>query len=351
MSGQTKLARALRFNDIITYMQEENTPIKSENEEKPTLDVFHWANQTDAIKNDLTPELFLFNKNYTPYKIRFSDDLSAQIRSLFLYDVINFINSGAGTGLSVRDYELSDGEEDVIYRTELDKVGRAETLIHLIEHEYQDIIYFSEKEHDFKRIKGILARFTYENKSFYVVKQIMQTQALKGPLSWELNSETLEPFKADIGLKVPADNQVAIIDKEIVIFNQGKFEKLFNYDYKSQVIAEKKAAEISEIYKLSFPEGINLNNLLQDKKALIKKIQSIEPGEVTQEQAITYADDMGLDLMTDNDGSILIMDSHDLNTFVNLLNEDYITSQVTGKRYVVIRKKLLDEPAAEAPRG
>jgi len=315
------------------------------------FDAFLWANQTDAIKNDLKIELFLFNKNYTPYKIRFSDGLATQIRSLFLFDAINFINSGSGTGLSIRDYELSDGEENVIYRISLPKVGRAETLIHLIEHEYKDIAYFSENDYDFKRIKGIIAKFTHDNKSFYVAKQIAQSQVLKSTMSWELRGETFEPFSSDIGVRIPSDNQVAIIGSEIIIFNQAKFEKLFNYDYKSQVIADEKADQISKLYKLTFAEGLTLNTLLQDKKSLVKKLQQIEPGEISQKQVIEYADEMNLELMTDDQDAIIIMDGHDLGMFINLLSEDYIVSNITGKRYEIKSKKLLSDPEGEPPRG
>ena len=33
------------------------------------FDVFLWANEIDEVKNNVSAELFLFNKNYTPYKI------------------------------------------------------------------------------------------------------------------------------------------------------------------------------------------------------------------------------------------------------------------------------------------
>ena len=120
-----------------------------------TTDIFLWANQTDARKNDLDIELFLFNKNYTPYSMPLSSTVAAQLKPLFLLDYINFVNLGAGTGLSVRDYEMSEAEESVLLRTELAKVGRAETLIHLIEHERHDIVEFSETEHEFKRMRGL----------------------------------------------------------------------------------------------------------------------------------------------------------------------------------------------------
>ena len=35
--------------------------------EKTDFDVFLWANEIDEVKNNVSAELFLFNKNYTPY--------------------------------------------------------------------------------------------------------------------------------------------------------------------------------------------------------------------------------------------------------------------------------------------
>lgn len=317
-------------------------------------DIFLWANNTDGIKNELDVEIFLFNKNYTPYSTNFATELNAQIKPLFLYDIIGFVTMGAGTGLSVRDFELSDGEDNTLLRTDLEKVGRAETLIHLIEKERHDIVEFSEEEHEFKRIKGIVARFTLKGekeKTFYAIKGIQQTNVLKGATAWEFREGKFESFKAEVGIKLPSDNQVLIINKDIFVFNQSKFERLFNYDYKKQAIADARVAEIEQQYKLSFPEGLTLQDVVKERKKVVNKLQKLEVGEVTQEQAIEYADEMQVDLMTDDDGSIIIMDGNDLDTFVNLINEDYITSQITGKRYEIKSKKLLDDPEGEPPRG
>lgn len=319
------------------------------------FDVFQWANNVEEVKNNVSVELFLFNKNYTPYKVRYSDTLTQNVKSMFMLEAINYVIKEADKGLECRDYELSDGEDKVIYRTELSKVGRAETLIHLIENEYKDIDFFTDNEHEFKRIKGIVAKFSYPGedgqKVFYIAKSLAASSALKGKTSWELNGESFEPLEADAAIKMPDSNEVAIVDGNIVIFNQSKFEKLFQYDYKSQVISEEKSKELMEAYGLSFPEGLTLNALLEDKKPLVKKLQGIEVGEMKQEQVIDYADDMKLDLMTDDNGKIIIMDEKDLTSFVNLLNEDYFVSPVNGKRYEIKSKKLLDEPEGEPPRG
>lgn len=318
-----------------------------------STDIFLWANNIDGIKKELDVEFFLFNKHYTPYTTSFNSELNTQIKPLFLYDLINFVTMGAGTGLSVRDFELSDGEDNVLLRTDLEKVGRAETLLHLIEHQRSDIVEFSEQDHEFKRIKGIVARFTHPSskKPFYAIKQISQGQVLKGSTAWEFRDGKFGTFKADVGLKIPPDNQVLIIDTDIFVFNQSKFERLFNYDYKKQALADLKVAEIEKQFRLSFPDGLDLQSLVAERKKTVNKLQKVEIGAITQEQVIEYADEMQLDLMTDDAGAIIIMDGNDLDTFVNLINEDYITSEITGRRYEVKTKKLLGDPEGEPPRG
>ena len=323
-----------------------------------SFDVFHWANEVDEIKNNVSVELFLFNKNYTPYKVRYSDALTSSVKELFLNEAVKYVIEEADKGLECREYERSDREEKVIYRTKLAKVGRAETLLHLIEQEYRDMDFFSDNEYGFKKIKGILAKFSYpdaesgETKSFYIAKGISASSALKAGSSWELNGESFEPFSAEVALKMPSDNQVAIIGEDVVIFNQTKFEALFQYDYKAQVLAEEKAKELSRKYKLSFAEGLTLDALLADRKPILKKVQAMDIAEeMSQEQVIDYADEMHLELMTDDDGSIIIMDDKDLSMLVNLINEDYYVSPVNGKRYEIKSKKLLADAEGEPPRG
>ena len=339
--------------NVPTEVAEHVTKIESVQSDDDTTDIFAWANATDAVKNELDVEFFLFNRNYTPYTTTLGNDLDVQIKPVFLFDLMNQVILGAGTGLSVRDYEMVEKEENVLLRTDLEKVGRANTLIHLIEHERADIVEFSEEEHEFKRIKGIVARFSTKDKkkSFYVVKQVSSGQALKGVNAWEFKEGKFEVFKADLGWKVPTDNQVLIVDKDIFIFNQSKFERLFNYEYKKQLLADQKVAEIEKLYKLSFPDGMDLQSAVMERKKVVNKLQKLEVGVVTQEQAVEYADIMQLELMTDDEGAIIIMDGHDLDMFVNLINEDYITNEITGRRYEIKGKRLLDDPEGEPPRG
>ena len=80
------------------------------------------------------------------------------------------------------------------------------------------IVEFSETEHEFKRMKGIVARFTDPNNpdaTFYTVKLIQQGQTLKSALAWEFSDGKFGSFNAEVGFKVPDDNQVLIVGKDI----------------------------------------------------------------------------------------------------------------------------------------
>lgn len=328
--------------------------IMTDETSRTPTDIFAWANQTDAVKNELDIEFFLFNRNYTPYSTTLGNNLDGQIKPLFLFDLMSQVELGAGTGLTVRDYELSEAEENVLLRTELEKVHHAQSLINLIEKERSTIVEFAEEEHEFKRMKGMIARFSHKNdktKVFYVVKQISIGNMLAGATAWQFKDGRFDHFGADVGWKVPTDSPVLIVDGDIFIFNQSKFERLFNYEFKKQLLADQKVAEIEKHFKLSFPDGLDLQTVVRERKKAVNKLQKLEVGAVTQEQAIDYADQMSLELMTDDEGAIIIMDGNDLDMFVNLINEDYITSEITGKRYEIKSKKLLDAPEGEPPRG
>ena len=69
----------------------------------PGFDVFQWANSIDEIKNNVSVELFLFNKNYTPYKVRYSEMLTQTVRSMFMIEAIEYVIKEADKGLECRD--------------------------------------------------------------------------------------------------------------------------------------------------------------------------------------------------------------------------------------------------------
>jgi hypothetical protein len=81
--------------------------------------------------------------------------------------------------------------------------------------------------------------------------------------------------------------------------------------------------------------------MVKESKSVITKLQKLDPSQIKQEDLLNHADEMGIELMQDEDGAIIIMNAADLNKFVNLLNDDYVESDLTGLRYEIKSKKLL----------
>ena len=317
----------------------------TENEMQESTDIFLWANQADAHKEALEVDLFLFTKGYTVYATNYAKELKAQLKVLFLYDMISQVQTGAATGMHVRDFEAAAAEENVLERTTLDKVDHAQEVIEQIRYGEESLEVFREGDHEFKKVKGIVARFSRPGvEPFFVVKILPQSQVLKGATAWMYNGDSFQPFSADAGLRITPDNQVLIAGNDIFAFSESKFIRLFGYDAKQFAVAEEKIAEIEQSFKLKFPEGMTFDALVRDTKSLVGKLQKVNVGLVTQDQVIEQADEMGLELMTDeNTGEIIIMDAKDAAKFVNLLNDDYVTSDMTGIRYELKGKKELKD--------
>lgn len=317
----------------------------TENPKTQQTDIFHWANNADRNKDDLEIDLFLFTKGYTVYATKYDKKLKQQLKVLFLYDMINDVQTGAATGLTVRDYEAADGEEKVLMRTDIEKVEHAQEVIEQIAYDEPNLEVFHEGDHEFKKVKGMVARFTKEgSEPFYIVKILPQTQVLKGASAWIFAGDSFQPFEADAGLRITPDSQVLITGSDIFVFSESKFERLFGYSAKKFAIAEEKIREIEQHFRFSFPEGLSFDALLRDKKALVTKLQKVDPELMTQEQLLDHADAMELDLMADEaSGAIIIMDGTDASQFVNLLSDDYMESTVTGIKYEVKNKKRLGD--------
>ena len=324
------------------------TTDQTETQPEPT-DIFLWANQADAHKDKLEIDLFMFTKGYTVYATNYAKELKAQLKVLFLYDMISQVQTGAATGMLVRDFEAAAAEENVLERTTLDKVEHAQEVIEQILYDEPNLEVFREGDHEFKKVKGIIARFTREGaEPFFVAKLLPQSQVLKGATAWMYNGDSFQPFSADAGLRITPDNQVLVAGNDIFAFSETKFIRMFGYDAKKFAVAEEKIKEIEAHFKLKFPEGMTFDALVRDTPSLVSKLQKVEVGTITQDQVVDHADEMDLELMTDDaTGEIIIMDAKDAAKFVNLLNDDYVTSDMTGIKYELKGKKELRASSGE----
>jgi len=325
------------------------TDILADPEEKyEASDVFAWANNLFEYKEDLVVELFWINKNNVLYRTRTDQSLASQMQPLFVDNTLEVVLDAAENGVPVRDFSDGEGEQGVIYRVQWKRVDKLREVMHWIRTQESEIEVFAEEEHDLKRLKGVLVRVNHPKMPmpFYIIKAISGGQMLKGQGTWMVNGKVFKAFEA-AALKIPHEAHMLVLDQDLYVFNAAKLDRLFSYDGKKNSIAEKKVREIEEHYRLSFAEGLDLQSAVAGNKSLINKLQNVEIGELKQEQLMDHAEELGVDLMTDDSGAIIIMNQKDLGKFVNLLNDDYMESNLTGVRYEIIRKRPLKPADAE----
>jgi hypothetical protein len=310
------------------------------------IDIFLWANNTDGKKFEYEIELFLFSKNYTPYSIGTSLPFDNQLPSIFLFDLIKTVNLGAGTGLSVQDMAAASDGPNVLARIDLDEVGRADTLVNLIENHYSKIVPFNFHEHDFKRLRGIVARFKHVkdgDDTFYVVKQLQPSGIVSGALAVTLDSHEIDLHRDAGSFKMPGDNQVLIVDGSVFAFNRSKFASLFNVDVKRLALIRSQAEVIDKHFRLAMPDLIGeFSFAVEGSSTNIKKLLAVDTDNlIDQEQVFEIADQMQLELMADDNGAIILMDGKDVGVFLDIINDNYVKG-VTGQPYLAKSKKPLE---------
>ncbi len=251
-------------------------------------------------------------------------------------------------GLNVRNFEDGEAEDKVLQRTRLSNVETAKATLNWLKTQEHEIEVFVEEEHDFKRIKGAIARCTHPElkEPFYIIKHLSATMMTKGKQAWLMRGGKFVPFDADGSLRIPADNHLLVLDHDIYVFSQAKLAQLFGYDVKKYRVALDKVKLITENFKFSFADEQSWESLMQGKKAIVNKLQKLDPTGIKQDELLKHAEDLDIELMTDDNGAIIIMDDKDLTKFVNLLNEDYMESPLTGRKYEITGKKPL-KPSQE----
>lgn len=326
-------------------------PDQAEIDNYQETDVFLWANNLVQYKDELQIDLFLINRNYVLHRMKLAKELKKQLEPLFIDSILEYVLDGAQTGLIVRGFEEAEAEEHVLQRTQLFKVEKAREAINWIKHQEKEVEVFKDEEHDISRMRGIIARVTHPGltQQIFVVKVLPRASVMSGRVGWMERESLFMPFDAGAVLRIPQDNQLLILDQDLYVFSETRLKQLFGYNAKEASIAEQKVEDIETNFRLSYPEGMSLQTMIAGKKSIIKKLQKIDPKMVTQQALLDHADELGIELMADDSGTIILMEKSDVDKFVNLLNDDYMESPLTGQRYEIVSKRPIKEKEDEAP--
>lgn len=307
-------------------------------------DVFLWANQADAHKSELEVDLFLFTKGYTVYATNYDKIIKARLKVLFLYDMISQVQTGAATGMSVRDLS-EESDDNVLGFTYIENVVHAQEVIEQIAYGEESLEVFSEGEHEIRKVKGIIARFSMKGmEPFYIVKHLPQSSIMRGATSFALTGKGVTEFSYDAGIKISALNEVLVVGNQVFAFSESKFAQLFGYDAKKEVLLLKNIERIEKHFNLTYPEGLNLKVLADSNSSLTKLIIDLEDLDmINQDALVDVSDEYGIELMTDATAhAIIVMDAKDGKKLLNLIHDNYTASDLTGNKYLTTSKKDLN---------
>lgn len=313
-----------------------------------TTDIFHYCNQLLSIKEDLFVEMFLVSKNEVPYATRLSIEVQKTVEARFIDPLLETVFEGAELGMTVKHISFEGRDDSVLIREDLEKVPRAGQIISWIEERRDTIEYFSDSDHDMRRMKGLVIRVTHKTDreiKFYLFQTFEPSKILSRPVGWQFNSDTIGIMEPDATFKVPVGNETLVIDNDIFIFNEPKFERMFKYNFEKLQRADKKAKEFVKKFKVSVNSDIGggLENILRDSDALLNKFLKTDiANAMPVDKVVEVSDDMGLELMQDDDGAIIIMDKTDMNKMLDIINDNYYESNATGNHYVARSKKPID---------
>ena len=298
------------------------------------------------MKKGLQCELFLFNKNAVPYSLRVSPALETELPMMFLYGIINEVQTDAAIGTNVInlvDYDKRSSKQ--LPYLSIGDVSRVKYLVQQIEEDRAGIFEFSTHNHVFKHMKGIVAHYTHpddKNVSFYVAKYLPPSASISVGHVWDLDGGNAVSHLADVTVNMPMDNQMLIVGGEIFIFDQSKFAKAFDYNIQDIRMSDEIGDAIGSRYSLVLPNMFNdFAMMARESKSTLKRLLEVNTESMPSQETVLVADDMAIELMTDDKGNIILFDTKDANKFLDIVNDNYLSSE-TGNHYLVKSKKPLE---------
>lgn len=309
---------------------------------KPTEDIFAWANNLMADREEYDIQLFYFSKNGVIHSLNNAATIKDRLRVLFLDSMMESVLDLAEIGDPVRKYEETVKGDQCIAWLALEKVAKAHNVVLWLQDHPSEVERFNEAEHSLKRQIGIFAAFTHKKKPpFYIFKSFDAGHANIGDKDFVMNGDSVEMLRADAAFRIDETPQVLVIGSDVFVFKQAKFEKLFDMKPHQIAVANKNGAIIDERFNLTMPLIVKeVGILAQTSPSAVKRLSEVDPYFMSPDEVTEAIDEFKVDLMIDDAGAIILQDAKDLIRFLDVLSDNYVHGS-SGADYLAKSKKLL----------
>jgi len=311
----------------------------------PAVDVFTWANNLVSDREEYDIQLFFLSRNNVVYSLNTHSAIKDRLRASFLDNIMEDVLSLVDSGGLVRPYEETlKGDKNIAWLSVADTHRVKEVLLWIEEHA-SEIQRFKDEEHDIRRMKAIFARFTKPDaKTFYSFKQFAGKQAVSPKTDFVLRGDEVAAFYKDTAFKIDDSSQVVVVDDDIFVFRQTKFEQIFDTKPHMTAVANRNGSIIDERFNLSMPLVVQeIAILAQNSPTAMKKLSEADPNAMNQQQVVEAIEEYGIPLMQDDAGKIIIMDAKDVVCFLDVLSDNYLHG-INGDYLAKSKKPFVAEP-------
>jgi hypothetical protein len=300
-------------------------------------------NQLEQIKSEQNAiEIYLLAQpdfddgklSVTFFKARLQENIPEEVIGLFFPSIKK--------RLIDKDYEVKKydpsllPDREVIWEQSSDDVPFFVLVSKLLSQE-MDIGWYKNDLLPYKDIWAYWIKIYTHDRSFYIIKKVTPSKIIRtgGKLALVFESEIFRKLSDDV-MTMDGSFDVIYCDKTLIFENKQNFERALLYSQVKQTVAENM---IDDIGKTGFIENVDeLKDFLKDDQFSINKLNKLRSKPYFKK--LTFADcvriikNYGVNIPVDeNKQQFAITSKAVAKLFVKVLNDDYLTSEMTNYKY------------------
>lgn len=300
-----------------------------------------------SISEDAGIEIYLGLKNGEIRKANFIDEVQKEIKNVFIDDIKKQIIE---SDKQIMRLSCSDERKDIIYHFDYTSLPDDLKFFDIVLDPMIDIKTFSFVDDKLSNIDFFLFLIGGETNQILLYKQLASINIYKKNTGIFVRKADNEFARVnDDFLRIVPGFEMFKINEELYILDLNFLERKFKiYD----VIRSAAVKEIEKINEYGIVQNAeNLKNLLKDTSFARKlsKISEHSPvlGKVSNNTIISFTKNYpslrNIFKYTDDDAQIILTTQKSMMTFIKLLNDDFLSSELTRNHYDSIAKDVLTE--------
>jgi len=318
---------------------------------KQTNDIFEYINRLGGETlntSELDVQMVILNSELEVYKANVTKGMKSDLISSFLTPIANIITLGPDRGLAIMDYDsVNQPEHEVIWKLPSSEVPAFQAAYESLTAPADEIPTYEDAKGDMDGVTAIGLSVQSPHGNILIFQRIIPNYVLKNSrkLSMVFTGANFSKLESPAAFQISRDNHVFYFEGNLYVLNQNHFEYIFDYQEKKASIATEKLTAIEEAYadNIVIDGGKSLIELLNGDKRAINKLQMLDYSMELNQAILTkikleYDVDIKLDTKS---GKMIIENKKDVKELINILNDDYLLSDLTKGKYTVQSKKKI----------